>query len=290
MPLAHYLKALAILRLVVQQRDASAKGSWQGDTFVLQSALNESELLTFFLHEYRPTPIVAPWNGGSGLYYQERKLKGIDPATGKRIKTGVRDQPTTATKVVDQLIGSKGRRLETYRNVLNLAKRIVTQMEYSEAPADTDKRLLIEKLRNELPDECVSGIDSGMVLLESRVSYSPLLGTGWNDGNTDFTSNFMQRLTDVLDVNSDVPAPSAEVWLRAALFGESVEGLLSGAAIGQFFPAAAGGDNSSSGFRAESLVNPWDVILMIEGAVVFAGAAAKRLESTRLVTLAPRSA
>jgi CRISPR-associated protein Csx17 len=50
-----------------------------------------------------------------------------------------------------------------------------------------------------------------------------------------------------------------------------VTGLLRDAAIGQFFPAAAGGDNSSSGFRAKSLLNPWDFILMIEGAVVFAG-------------------
>ena len=279
-PLAHYLKALATLRLVAEQQDANAKGFWQGDTFVLQSTLDESALLNFFLNEYRPTPIIAPWNGGSGFYYQERKLKEKDPATGKRIKTGVRDQPTAATKVVDTLSTSKSQRLETYRNVLNLAKSIVRNMGLSEAPGDTHKRLLIEKLRSDLPDDCVWGIDSGMVLLESRVSYPPLLGTGWNDGNTDFTSNFMQRLTDVFDVNSDAPTASAEVWLRAALFGESVLGLLRGAAIGQFFPAAAGGDNSSSGFRAESLLNPWDFILMIEGALLFASASAKRLEAT----------
>lgn len=278
-PLAHYLKALAVLRLIAEQRDDSAKGYWQGDTFVLESVLDEPALLHFFLHEYCPTPIVAPWNGGSGFYYQERKLNEKDPVTGKKVRTGVRDQPTTATKIVGQLISSEGHRLERYRGVLNMAKSAIYQMGLSEAPAGTHKRLLIEKLRNDLPDDCVCGIDSGMVLLESRVSYPPLLGTGWNDGNTDFTSNFMQRLTDVLDLNSDAPTPSAEKWLRAALFSESVAGLLRGAAIGQFFPAAAGGDNSSSGFRAESLLNPWDFILMIEGAVVFAGAVLKRLES-----------
>jgi CRISPR-associated protein Csx17 len=278
-PLAHYLKALAILRLISEQRDDSAMGYWQGDTFVLDSVLDESALLHFFLHEYSPTPIVDPWNGGSGFYLQERKLNEIDPATGKKTGTGVRDQPTTATKIVDQLISSQGHRLARYRGVLNMAKSTVNRMGLSEAPADLHKRLLIEKLRNELPDDSVCGIDSGLVLLESRVSYPPLLGTGWNDGRTDFASNFMQRLSDVLDINSDAPTRAAEKWLRAALFGESVAGLLGGAAIGQFFPAAAGGDNSSSGFRAESLFNPWDFILMIEGAVVFAGAALKRLES-----------
>ena len=278
-PLAHYLKALAILRLISEQRDGTATGYWQGNTFVLDSVLDESALLHFFLHEYSPTPIVDPWNGGSGFYQQERKLNEIDPTTGKRVKTGARDQPTTATEIVDQLTSSQGHRLERYRGVLNMAKNTVNRMGLSEAPADLHKRLLIEKLRNELPDDCVCGIDSGMVLLESRVSYPPVLGTGWNDGRTDFASNFMQRIPDVFDINSDGPTRSAEKWLRAALFGESVAGLLGGAAIGQFFPAAAGGDNSGSGFRAESLLNPWDFILMIEGAVVFAGAALKRLES-----------
>ncbi len=278
-PLAHYLKALAILRLISEQRDDSATGYWQGDTFVLDSVLDESALLHFFLHEYSPTPIVDPWNGGSGFYQQERKLNEIDPTTGKKVKTGARDQPTTATKIVDQLISSQGLRLERYRGVLTMAKSTVNKMGLLEAPADLCKRQLIEMLRNELPDDCVCGIDSGMVLLESRVSYPPLLGTGWNDGRTDFANNFMQRLPDVLDINSDAPTRSAEKWLRAALFGESVAGLLGGAAIGQFFPGAAGGDNSGSGFRAESLLNPWDFILMIEGAVVFAGAALKRLES-----------
>jgi len=85
-PLAHYLKALGILRLVAEQKDPDATGCWRNEGFVLNSVLDEEALLQFFLEEYRPTPIIAPWNGGSGFYYQESKSKAIDPATGKKQK------------------------------------------------------------------------------------------------------------------------------------------------------------------------------------------------------------
>ena len=66
--LASYLKSLALLRLVSEQKDSSAQGWWEKDCFHLASQLTEAELIRFFLEEYSPTPIVAPWNGGSGFY------------------------------------------------------------------------------------------------------------------------------------------------------------------------------------------------------------------------------
>ncbi|MBV6501389.1 MAG: hypothetical protein CJBNEKGG_03900 [Prosthecobacter sp.] len=67
-PLAHYLKALGILRVVSEQKDPNATGRWYRDQFVLTSTLNREALLTFFLEEYQPTPVLAPWNGGSGFH------------------------------------------------------------------------------------------------------------------------------------------------------------------------------------------------------------------------------
>lgn len=72
-PLAHYLKALAILRLVSEQKDAQARGWWRDETFFLATALNREELVHFFLYEYAPTAIVAPWNGGSGFYPKDNQ-------------------------------------------------------------------------------------------------------------------------------------------------------------------------------------------------------------------------
>ena len=61
-PLAHYLKALGMLRLVAEQADPEARGWWEGERFLLATHLDEDELLGFFLERYEPTPLVAPWN------------------------------------------------------------------------------------------------------------------------------------------------------------------------------------------------------------------------------------
>jgi len=67
-PMAAYLKSLAVLRLVTDQADPGAKGCWSHEAFCLDSCLDEATLVRFFMDRYRPTPIVAPWNGGSGFY------------------------------------------------------------------------------------------------------------------------------------------------------------------------------------------------------------------------------
>lgn len=66
-PLGSYLKALSVLRLVAEQTDSEARGFWEGDLFMLESKLTADDLATFFLFEYEPTPIVAPWNVSAGL-------------------------------------------------------------------------------------------------------------------------------------------------------------------------------------------------------------------------------
>ncbi len=55
---------------------------------------------------------------------------------------------------------------------------------------------------------------------------------------------------------------------------------LCSAAIGQFAPGAAGGPNATNGYSADSEVNPWDFVLMLEGTTAFAGAATRRHQST----------
>ena len=74
-PLISYLKSIAVLRLVASQWDPQAKARWNSDVFELDSAFPLEQLVRFFLDEYRPTPIVAPWNGGSG-FYEGDKIDG----------------------------------------------------------------------------------------------------------------------------------------------------------------------------------------------------------------------
>ena len=76
-PLLSYLSSLAVLRLVSQQKDPDARGWWENGIFHLDTKLDEDELVQFFMTEYAPTPIVAPWNGGSG-FYEGDNTEGID--------------------------------------------------------------------------------------------------------------------------------------------------------------------------------------------------------------------
>ena len=277
-PLAAYLKALGILRLVAEQVDVAAKGFWRDEVFVLRSKLDQVALSDFFANGYRPTPILAPWNGGSGFYYQEEKLKEKDPKTGKRIKTGVRNQPTKATKTLDNMISSTSERLQNYRNVANDCKNVILSLGYIEAPKEHEKHKLLINLRAVLPDEALVALDAALVIGEDKPGYAPILGTGWNDGNLDFSNNFMQRLVELFDLSSGVAYEKTTALLVNSLFGIPTPGLTD-ASIGQFSPGAAGGPNATTGFDAASLINAWDFILMLEGAILFAAAATRRLES-----------
>ncbi len=67
-PLMSYLKALGVFRLVSEQADETARACWREGCFCLMSQHDAGTLVTFFLHEYEPTPIVAPWAGGCGFF------------------------------------------------------------------------------------------------------------------------------------------------------------------------------------------------------------------------------
>ena len=274
-PLANYLKALGVLRLLAT-RDPRVRGFWRGDRFMLRTALDRAAIDEFFLHDYEPTPVMAPWNGGSGFYFQERKSKAKDPVTGKRKKLGIYDQETAATKIVDAVLSSKSKRLAAYRNALGHAKLAVRRAGFVTSPeSGRQKDEFILSLRAALPDECIQAMDAGVAATCEKTSYPPMLGTGWNDGNLDFSSNFMQRLLDVLGTADGAPPRQSADWLYASLFGASAPNLTRNN-IGQFFPGRAGGPNATTGFEADAAINPWDFVLMIEGVLSFAAAAVRR--------------
>ena len=104
--------------------------------------------------------------------------------------------------------------------------------------------------------------------------FPPLLGTGGNDGRLDFSTNFHQRILDVLGT-SDQERQRSLALARDLLAGTEAEQLAS-AAIGQFDPGSAGGPGSSRFGAADSLVNPWGYVLLVEGALLFAASAVRR--------------
>ena len=270
-PLAGYLKALGVLRLVAEQKDADAAGWWEADRFRLRTSLSRKALIDFFLYEYAPTPIIAPWNGGSGFYFQEGKTNERDPLTGKKIKTGVRDQPTVATRSVESVRQSDSGRFQPYREAIEAAKAILDRRQLQQAPSDDGKAELIREMRSTASSNFVAWLDASLAVALAEVKYPPLLGTGGNDGNLDFSANFMQWLGALIG-----QAGADRTLVDSALFDVACVGLEK-SAIGQFAPGRAGGVNSANGTDAEAMINGWDFVLMLEGAVLFAGGVSRRL-------------
>lgn len=247
-PLMNYLKALGVFRLVAEQADPAATMSWHGGACRLHTTLDRDSLAEFLLTKYQPTPVLAPWNGGSGFY-------------------GGGSEPLEA------ITGSTTDRLALYRDSIASTREFVT----AEKPKDERKERLLRLCRASLPDEMVPWLDTCFALGEDGPSYFPLLGTGGNDGRLDFTNNFMQRLADILPFGEGGPSGDSGRWLASALFADSLVTLRK-TAVGLFNPGGIGGANGTQGrFEADSRVNPWDYVLMIEGAMLFAGSVARRL-------------
>ncbi|MBN8727976.1 MAG: type I-U CRISPR-associated protein Csx17 [Xanthomonadales bacterium] len=249
-PLAGYLKALGVLRLL-SSKYPDTRGFWRGDDFVLRTPLDRAGVESFFLHDYMPTPIMAPWNGGSGFYEKDNKvaltavLKDADP------------------------------RFDAYRACLAIAEAALAGVDRAASPKGDDKAALLMRIRSSLPDAALGWFDASVLLAGDSPQYPPLLGTGGNDGRLDFTNNFMQRLLDVLGTKNAHAVEASRRWLATTLFDQPAPGLASNA-IGQFSPGQAGGPNAGTGFEADAAINPWDFVLMIEGALPFAAATVRR--------------
>jgi len=239
---------------VSEQLNTTAKAFWQNDRFTLQAKPTPDDLIRFFLHDYRPSPVLAPWNGGSGFY----------PKDNDKALTAIENSGVT--------------RLTIYRAGIAAARGQIARLNPDQKPDGDRKPLLVQSCRNAFPEDSLGWLDAVLVIGQDGPKFPPLLGTGGNDGRLEFTNNFMQRLTEVMVPATGEPTAESERWLRAALFADRSPGLTTKAPIGQFFPGAAGGANSTSGFDAPSAVNAWDFILMIEGALLFAAASVKRLE------------
>jgi CRISPR-associated protein Csx17 len=289
-PLASYLKALAVLRLVAEQKDPTARGFWREDAFHLATTLDEQALVDFFLCEWQPTALVSPWNKGSGFFSQTDK--GLTPLRQSKatrfapLREGIAAAASLLTEMDAAVAAEKAIKAES--NAIKDATARETLRKdpvYKQRLARAAREC--KRLKDELQPECQRRWRGGSlrwlraaVVLHSddKPEFPALLGTGGNDGKLDFTNNAYQRLGDLfaLDTDDGDPRPGAEEALRSSLWGDPTLGRQKGG-IGQFSPAASGGANATSGPLAESLLNPWDLPLLLEGSVLFSASSTRRL-------------
>ena len=228
------------------------RGFWENERFRLQTRLSLGKLTRFFLEDYAPSPIIAPWNGGSGFYPGDNK-KGIEPLAGSKVAP----------------------RFLVIADTIKAAFQEIQKQGLKNRPEGPDKTHFVAGLRACLPDAALDWLDAALALSGDRLNFPQLLGTGGNDGRLDFTNNFMQRLASTFDIATGKPKEDAGRLLRTSLFADGTWGFHN-VAIGQFAPGAVGGPNASTGYEADSNVNPWDFVLALEGAIMFAGAATRR--------------
>ncbi|TWT63747.1 type I-G CRISPR-associated protein Cas8g1/Csx17 [Rubinisphaera italica] len=256
-PLAHYLKALGILRLVSEQiPESQAQGWWQNDTFWLRSTLDREALINFFLNDYSPSPIVGPWGARSGFFEASSEKAAREALTAIQTENNPR--------------------LLSMKNAISAVQNILVQLGLSQkAESEEDKLALLRACRNRMDDELLAWLDAVYVLTTESRAFPPLLGTGGNEGSGSYMSGYAQQIVAVLIERK---------WdqsLSPSLFGTTGLNLFDKQTPGHFLPDAAGGPNSDTGFSANTFLNPWDYLLGLEGSLMFAASAVKRLEDHR---------
>jgi CRISPR-associated protein Csx17 len=258
-PLASYLAGLGLIRVIGDQADHGATACWAQGGLVIETTV--ADVPRWLATEYVPTPVLSPWNGGSGF-----GAKDVEPR-----------------KRLARLLADASPRLAGFRAAAEAAEAAVQRARTAgwikdDAKGDSkvvDKQRLVQEFRNRCPDPLLPWIDASVVLTSAdKPEFPPLLGTGGNDGRLDFSTNFHEQLLVVLD-STDKGRARSERCARDLLTGSETERLAS-APVGQFDPAGAGGQGSSPFGTAASLVNPWGYVLLVEGALLFAAGVTRR--------------
>lgn len=281
-PLGNYLKSLGVIRLIAEQADPEARAWWKGGLLHLHTKWSQEDVLNFFLTGigenkkpiYSPTPIFAPWGGRPGFYSDgNKKAKGLL----KKIRDLT--QPQGRFHPAYRIVELTDRVLRERTAVVKEKRKEVTKPWVDLIKSDKiDQRtplksVIASAMRNAWGTHAVDWFDA-CLSLEENVRFGFLYGTGGNEGSADITNNFWEMIEE--GIGLPTPKRDTREQLHSAVFGGPRLGGVPRTA-GQHFPLAAGSSNCGQEFEGSSSTNQWDVILMMEGAVLFAGATTKRL-------------
>lgn len=262
----------------------------------MESALNEQALLDFLLHEYSPTPVLSPWNGRAGF------LEGEDGEDSDRrgavllrtfknsFATRLKNYRTLIAALDDVEQLQEMNAVRTEKKELEKRKKEQPQSwidaDQTHLTSATKRQAFIKDnlfvlLRNALRDDLLAWLDAAVAVGSER-AFAPLLGgSGGAEGSMDLGVNFMDNLLLLFSPADESGAPSSESlsWLKNALFGSPARLTIANTA-GSLSPGCVGGANATSGFTRDLSINPWDYILMFEGALIFRPTLTRKLESS----------
>lgn len=276
-PLGNYLKGLGVFRLIAEQADPQARAWWKnGVLHVLQHKwLNDktvvADLTEWFLKECRYTPLIAPWQKGTGYL-----------PIGKRAAGGV---------ALAELLGATHPGTEYFRELfrsfaaaldINLGNDASKWPELMKtAGSDLSDAHLLRILRNRMTSAVglkwldAVGVSTSRSNTEDSPKWFPILASGGGEASGQYIVNHQQRLkTALLDDQEQ-----SRRQLEASLFSENRTGaLLNKVLSAMYYPAFVKNWNSTQDFLpdGERCVNPWDFVLLLEGTLIWSLAATKR--------------
>ncbi|MCC6534731.1 MAG: type I-U CRISPR-associated protein Csx17 [Burkholderiales bacterium] len=233
-PLAHYLKALGVLRLVAEQADPEARGWWEGERYFLATKLCQARLLAFLRGRYRPSPIFNPWGGRSGYF----------AGSSER----------ASREVLETIQTSKMPRLRPFREAIETVQSVLTEITGGRKPADNEKKLrnaLILALRRRVRSASADWMSAVCAAMsgEKEVEFPPIFGTGGSEGSGSYTAAYMKALDKcVIRRKCDAALPGvffAGMNTADATWDET---------FGQFVPSG--------------VASAWDMLFAFEGALV----------------------
>lgn len=248
-----YLVGLGLLRVVTRDGDPAARACWRDGALELHSRL-DAEGLEEFLHErWVPAPVVSPWNGGSGFF-----------------------PPKKNAKVIEAIAVDGSRRLAPFRTAIAAARAALQKAGLESQPEPkVAKPALLRELRATLPDAAIEWLDAAIVLVGDGIESPPVLGSGGNDGNYEIANNYAQAVVFALALGGDERARhESAAALSSALW--RTPGTLRTMSLGHLARDASP-VNSPAG-DSDALGNAWELALAIEGTLLLAAGAGRRLE------------
>ena len=258
-PLALYLKALGILRIVAEQADSQARGWWQDEHFCLLTTLDREELESFFLEDYSPSSIFNPWGARSGFY---------DGGNEKTSRLGL-----TAIETSDFP------RLKAFRECIGIVRRIIEENGGSKPASKSDPSWfnLVSSLQQRVRGSGSDWLCTVLAEVDNEFIGPPIFGSGGNEGSGSYTAAYFAA------VNECIVRRSVDEQLTDALWHTSTD--VSSAWDGSFCvpksnaPGKTEKKNVAGPFRQflpEGNATTWDLMLMFEGSLLIRSAVTNR--------------
>ena len=281
-PFGNALKALGVIRLIGEQKDPDMKSYWKNGELVIETKafLSQQEIIEFFMKEYSPTPILAPWLNQSGFWagFETPGMKAVMATEEKRFEP-YRNNVEKIRSIIKNIAEEQGIKLSDLKD-----------KKKSKEFKDKNKEKLIIMCRNQLDDIYVNWSDAAVVInSEGYPKYPPINGSGGNDARLEFTHTFIEMVASVLlKLDDESKYRISSELLSNSLFGTFTNNLKKDVSVGKFMPGLTGGLNQGEGIEnGSTLVNPWDIILFMEGTIMWASGIGRKNESSGSLPISP---